>query len=288
MCHIISPNIVERFKTISCVHVELLHDLVSNPADLGRESANQKVGLGQHVDVGDDASQGAGTVASRDSCTLGHCLITQKDVLWIALPTLAQHLGVVSGHVDATDGNLLAMNDLLLFKVLVHVLHVLGHAMKGGFGANFVSPSDVDADHGVFELLSLFGTLEHGLEFGLRSKHVLEKLRHPPDNGVAMKSNDAICQVLGDAWRQELGPGVDRVHDAQLDDQSVGPARPAALVTDAWVGTGLTEGKKDVFEAGFVVPPAFALQDQHPLSAVGHDEAVDGMVDLAPVAAAFV
>ena len=37
---------------------------------------------------------------------------------------------------------------------------------------------------------------------------------------------------------------------------------------------------EDVLEAGLVVAPPLALQDEHALRAVGGDEAVDGVVDL--------
>ena len=50
----------------------------------------------------------------------------------------------------------------------------------------------------------------------------------------------------------------------------------------------LAERQEDVLEARLVVPPALGLEHHHPARAVGRDEAVDGVVDLAAVAAALV
>ena len=48
------------------------------------------------------------------------------------------------------------------------------------------------------------------------------------------------------------------------------------------MGAGVAERVEDVLEAGLVVAPTLALQDEHALRAVGRDEAVDGVVDLGP------
>ena len=48
-----------------------------------------------------------------------------------------------------------------------------------------------------------------------------------------------------------------------------------------WHGCTLfTEWQEHIFETFLVVPPSVALQDQGPLCAIGHNEAVNGMVNL--------
>ena len=51
---------------------------------------------------------------------------------------------------------------------------------------------------------------------------------------------------------------------------------------------GVAEGHEDILPARLVVAPALALEDEGPLGAVGHDEAVHHVVDLAPEPAALV
>ena len=55
------------------------------------------------------------------------------------------------------------------------------------------------------------------------------------------------------------------------------------LPASAWVCAGVTNGLEHVLPAVPVVPPALRLKDQSPLGAVGHNEAVDYVVDLASV-----
>lgn len=50
------------------------------------------------------------------------------------------------------------------------------------------------------------------------------------------------------------------------------------------VRAGFAERLEHVLPAGLVVPPAAGLENQRPLGPVGNDEAVDHVVDLAPVA----
>merc|ERR1719278_646186 len=94
------PNVVQRLEPRAGVSVMLLHDLVSNPADLTTEGADQVVGEREQVDILDDSPQGAVRVPGADSGCPGHLLVSEKLDIWIFLATLAQHSGLGRGNIN--------------------------------------------------------------------------------------------------------------------------------------------------------------------------------------------
>ena len=78
----------------------------------------------------------------------------------------------------------------------------------------------------MLKLEVLHGGFEHGLEVRLGSEHVLEELRHPPDDGVTVQPGDPVHQVRGDSGGQVGRPGAHAVHNGQLQHLGVGGAGP--------------------------------------------------------------
>ena len=78
----------------------------------------------------------------------------------------------------------------------------------------------------MLEFKVLLCCFQHGPEVGLGPEHVLEELRHPPDDGVTVKPGDPVHQVRGDGGGQVGRPGAHAVHDGQLQHLRVGGAGP--------------------------------------------------------------
>lgn len=76
-------------------------------------------------------------------------------------------------------------------------------------------------DDGVLEAQLGSALLDLLLQPSLRSDQVLDKLRHPPDGGVAMQTLQTWSQVLRDGQRQVGGAWVQAVNYGQLDNLDV-------------------------------------------------------------------
>lgn len=76
-------------------------------------------------------------------------------------------------------------------------------------------------DDGVLEAELGGALLDLLLQPGLWPHQVLDELGDPPDGWVAMQAVQARGQVLRDGQRQVGGPGVEAVHDGQLNHLDV-------------------------------------------------------------------
>lgn len=76
-------------------------------------------------------------------------------------------------------------------------------------------------DDGVLEAQLGRALLDLLLQPSLRSHQVLDKLRHPPDGGVAVETLQTRSQVLRDGQRQVGGSRVQAVHYGQLHNLDV-------------------------------------------------------------------
>jgi len=60
---------------------------------------------------------------------------------------------------------------------------------------------------------------------------------------------------------------------------------PVAMCGTSHVSARFTDGQKDFLEAPLVVSPALGPENHRSLRPVGYDEAVNSMMNLAPIAA---
>jgi len=107
-------------------------------------------------------------------------------------------------------------------------------------------------------------------------------IRMTPDDRIAMDPDDPFGEVSRNGRRQKFRPRIDRVDDREFDDRRV-LTRPEGVVSGRHRGAVFAHRQEDILEALLVVPPAMALQDEGSLGAIGHDEAVDGVVNLVDV-----
>uniref|UniRef100_A0A6B0VEZ7 Putative secreted protein n=1 Tax=Ixodes ricinus TaxID=34613 RepID=A0A6B0VEZ7_IXORI len=280
-------NVIQRLEPLGRVHVRQLHDLVRHAAHLGGEGAGEEVALGEHVDVQDDAPQGLGGVPVAQRRRLGHLAVSVELVVRVLLPRLSQELGVISGKVDASlyTGRL----QLQLGEVVIHELHVLLNAVEIGLRPNLVRPPHVHPNHRSLEVHVFLGLGQVLLDFGLWPHEEADRLGDPPEGRVPHQADQSLRKVLGHRQREVLGPWLDAVDDRNFEDvRTIVITRPRGPGPPGLLNAAVADWLEDRLPATGGVAPPLGVEHHGASGAVRHDEAVGGVVDLAPVAAPLV